>query len=205
MDKERILAEYLGYTREADAGGNMGGGYIYRETTVEVMDAAMRFVVYQGARNQGEAAKALAILKSHDWRNDVLPFSYSQRMVSWAELEDVRLDPPDPDDPYGRLRFTFPQHGVLDRLTHMAVELYFLEEDRPQFQQLRETALELMAAHQGERPAEPAHEGGLGLNLHRDRGPSAADLEALEKLAALHEKGVLSDDEFATAKARLLK
>jgi hypothetical protein len=34
--------------------------------------------------------------------------------------------------------------------------------------------------------------------------PGAIDLEALERLAALHDRGVLNDEEFAAAKARLL-
>jgi hypothetical protein len=34
--------------------------------------------------------------------------------------------------------------------------------------------------------------------------PGAIDLEALERLAALHDRGVLNDEEFAATKARLL-
>jgi hypothetical protein len=35
-------------------------------------------------------------------------------------------------------------------------------------------------------------------------GPDAGDLERIQKLAALHESGALTDDEFASAKAKLL-
>jgi hypothetical protein len=37
-----------------------------------------------------------------------------------------------------------------------------------------------------------------------DAGPDAADLEQIEKLARLHESGALTDEEFASAKAKLL-
>jgi hypothetical protein len=37
-----------------------------------------------------------------------------------------------------------------------------------------------------------------------DAGPDAADLDQIEKLAKLHESGALTDDEFASAKAKLL-
>jgi hypothetical protein len=37
-----------------------------------------------------------------------------------------------------------------------------------------------------------------------DVGPDAADLEQIEKLARLHESGALTDEEFASAKAKLL-
>ena len=35
-------------------------------------------------------------------------------------------------------------------------------------------------------------------------GPDAADLDEIKKLAELHESGALTDEEFATAKAKLL-
>jgi hypothetical protein len=38
----------------------------------------------------------------------------------------------------------------------------------------------------------------------QDTGPDAGDLEQIQKLAALHESGALTDDEFASAKAKLL-
>jgi hypothetical protein len=37
-----------------------------------------------------------------------------------------------------------------------------------------------------------------------DAGPDAADLEQIEKLARLHESGALTDEEFSSAKAKLL-
>ncbi len=37
-----------------------------------------------------------------------------------------------------------------------------------------------------------------------DAGPDAADLDQIEKLAKLHESGALTDEEFASAKAKLL-
>jgi hypothetical protein len=35
-------------------------------------------------------------------------------------------------------------------------------------------------------------------------GPDAADIEQIQKLAALHDAGALTDDEFAAAKSKLL-
>src|SRR3954451_6269616 len=35
------------------------------------------------------------------------------------------------------------------------------------------------------------------------RGPDAADIEQIQKLAALHDSGALTDDEFASAKSKL--
>ena len=35
-------------------------------------------------------------------------------------------------------------------------------------------------------------------------GPDAADLDEIERLAKLHESGALTDEEFASAKAKLL-
>jgi len=37
-----------------------------------------------------------------------------------------------------------------------------------------------------------------------DTGPDAGDLDQIQKLAQLHESGALTDDEFASAKAKLL-
>jgi hypothetical protein len=37
-----------------------------------------------------------------------------------------------------------------------------------------------------------------------DAGPDAADLDEIEKLAQLHESGALTDEEFASAKTKLL-
>ena len=37
-----------------------------------------------------------------------------------------------------------------------------------------------------------------------DTGPDAADLDEIERLAKLHESGALTDEEFASAKAKLL-
>ena len=37
-----------------------------------------------------------------------------------------------------------------------------------------------------------------------DAGPSAGDLEEIEKLGELHKSGVLTDEEFSAAKAKLL-
>ena len=37
-----------------------------------------------------------------------------------------------------------------------------------------------------------------------DTGPDAGDLERIQKLASLHDSGALTDDEFASAKAKLL-
>ena len=37
-----------------------------------------------------------------------------------------------------------------------------------------------------------------------DAGPDAADLDQIEKLAKLHESGALTDEEFTSAKAKLL-
>jgi hypothetical protein len=37
-----------------------------------------------------------------------------------------------------------------------------------------------------------------------DAGPDSADLEQIEKLAKLHESGALTDEEFSSAKAKLL-
>jgi hypothetical protein len=207
MDEERSLAEFLGYVSEADGVGDFGGGYVYRETTAEVLAAGLRLVTYRNALNGEEAAKALAILKSHDWRTDVLPFGFTRRVLPWGALEGVRFELPEKPDGYGRLRFTYPQHNMLDRIVHAPVDLYFAMEDQAAFGRLFEMARERIAAHRGEHPAEaaPPRVGGLRLGLRREsNGPTAADLEALEKLAALHEKGVLNDAEFAAAKARLL-
>lgn len=208
MDEERALAEFLGYVNEVDGAGDFGGGYVYRETTVEVLAAGLRLVTYRNARDREEAAKALAILKAHGWRTDVLPFAFTQRVLPWGALDGARLEPPEGQDRYGRLRFTYPQRNVLDRITHAPVDVYYSAEDRAEFGRLLEMARELIVAHQGEQPPEAAHPqrgGGLRLGLRRENnGPAAADLEALEKLAALHEKGVLSDAEFAAAKARIL-
>jgi len=38
----------------------------------------------------------------------------------------------------------------------------------------------------------------------QDTGPDAADLEEIEKLAELHKSGALTDEEFASAKGKLL-
>jgi uncharacterized membrane protein YgcG len=46
--------------------------------------------------------------------------------------------------------------------------------------------------------------GGGGGDAGRSTDPEEARLDRLERLAALHEKGVLSDDELASEKARLL-
>ena len=37
-----------------------------------------------------------------------------------------------------------------------------------------------------------------------DAGPDAADLDQIQKLADLHKSGALTDEEFASAKAKLL-
>jgi hypothetical protein len=37
-----------------------------------------------------------------------------------------------------------------------------------------------------------------------DTGPDAGDLDQIQKLAELHASGALTDEEFATAKAKLL-
>ncbi len=38
----------------------------------------------------------------------------------------------------------------------------------------------------------------------QDAGPSAGDLEEIKKLAELHDSGALTDEEFSSAKAKLL-
>jgi hypothetical protein len=131
MDEERSLAEFLGYVSEADGVGDFGGGYVYRETTAEVLAAGLRLVTYRNALNGEEAAKALAILKSHDWRTDVLPFGFTRRVLPWGALEGGRFELPEKPDGYGRLRFTYPQHNMLDRIVHAPVDLYLRWRIRP--------------------------------------------------------------------------
>ena len=196
MSEEKVLAEYLGYVGDVE-GVDYAEHYVYRETTIEVMPTAMRLVTYYEARGRDEAIKALAILKSHDWRDNVLPFGFQRRLVMWDELDDVRLEPVGKNEPYGRLRFTYLQRNVLERIAHRPVELYFRDEDQVRFETLYATAREMIAARRPEPDAVDAAATG-------ESGSGAVDLAALEKLAALHERGVLNDEEFAAAKARLL-
>ena len=204
MEEERILAEAQGYERQAEASGDMGGGYAYRDTTVELMEAAVRLVTFAGALDRKEAIKALAILKSHEWRNDVLPFAYSRRVLPWAELEAVEMTPPEPPDGYGRLRFTYPQRSMLDRLTHMPVDIYFKADDRAAFDRVLDPARERIAAARVARPTAVSSETAAPAESS-EAGSGGVDLAALERLAALHQQGILNDQEFAAAKARLLQ
>jgi len=71
-----------------------------------------------------------------------------------------------------------------------------------------------VAYHEGKKHGRRAEEGDQAQNAEQateyapappaNAGPDAADLDQIEKLANLHESGALTDEEFASAKAKLL-
>jgi hypothetical protein len=117
MDEEQVLAEYLGYVGDVD-GVDYTARYVYRETTVEVLADALRLVTYDEPRDRDETVKALAILKTHGWRRDVLPFSFRRRLVPWNALAEAQIMPQQGDSRYGRLRLAYARHHTLDRVMH---------------------------------------------------------------------------------------
>jgi putative oligomerization/nucleic acid binding protein len=59
-------------------------------------------------------------------------------------------------------------------------------------------------AEQDDQSAEAEQETEYAPAPPADTGPDAGDLDQIEKLAKLHESGALTDEEFSSAKAKLL-
>ncbi len=197
MDMENALITAFGFHEFAETAGDMGGGIVLHEAAVELFADRIRIVEFSGDINGlNEARKALGILRSSGWKPNVLPFPFSLKELPLRTVGEVALRScGQVKESMGSIKFKPKREKLLDYLK-MSQEIKFRQDQQPLFVQMAQMVRQALtsgaAFSVGTSPASPV------------ATPSAANLQALEKLGELRAKGIITEEEFSAKKKQIL-
>lgn len=175
-----------GFVRHAEAAGDCGGGEWYVEAMVELLADRVRVAEYKNQK----------IDKTEE--------------IFLDDISEIRLIACPKEGEYGCLKLTYKKKSLWDYLLKLfPFEVHFTLAQEAGFRQLSELIRQRKPESYAAQPAAYSPPSGAGQSFAQPAPtkastPSLSELEVLNKLAEMKEKGILSEDEFNAKKKQIL-
>ncbi len=173
---------------------------------VELLADRIKTTSFYGAQAPEEALEAFETLRMNGGNADPLPFIVRVRELVFDDIADLGLYT---GEEGCAIRFQYtPKKKVAQLLLQSQEEIAFGQGQEPQFARIAEVVRRAIVAR---GPGEGIGikfsgiaERAKGLVKGHQKTLSSSDTEALEKLAELRAKGIITEEEFATKKKQIL-
>jgi hypothetical protein len=212
MDAPNVTISLAGWSRYAQA---------RPPAVLELLNAGMRIVRFFGADTPEQALAAWQTWREQGGNTAAIPYIVREEELAWRDIEEVILDV----GAEGSLTLPFTRRKALaGLLLERRAEFTFVAADSPMAEEIASRIRAALAAEPGRESAPWAAQaqerlgplaarvrqaaGRLGRARPRhdlsENAAAAPDLDLLERLAELRDRGILTPDEFEAKKRQIL-